>query len=95
MKEVRKKTIKESSLVCINKGDKLLFEDGRECTLLDIKFSPNGGENSGVVALLFVKTDTSILEATSDRFRALPDFEYEEWSPSIDLNQFIDLIKEK
>lgn len=75
------------TLVCIKKGDKLLYESSSDrsfvVTVLDIVSVPNGAMDPKIVSLIFAKKeDGNIISATSNRFKIIEDFDYEEFYPT-------------
>lgn len=71
------KTIKQTSLLTIRVGDLIkIIEDGRVGQLQNIELTPNGANDSKLVVVLTIKMETGYFIATSDKFEALPDFQY-------------------
>ena len=71
------------------------IETGRIGKLKDIKLVPNGVVDPRLVVVLYVEMEnpngkTSLMSATSNKFRALEDFEYDEMYPSVHMNGLIE-----
>lgn len=86
----------KSSLIEIKIGNPIIeTSSGRVGTLKDIKLTPNGMTSPDLVVILYVEMETgngktSIMSATSNRFRPLDSFEYEEFYPSVHMNRMIE-----
>ena len=76
-----------SSLIEIKIGERVLYEDGRIGTLVDMSLVPNGVSNPELVVILYVEMDgrngKSVISATSNRFKPVPDETYSEFYPSV------------
>lgn len=74
-----------SSLIRLNIGEPVLFE-GQRVVIKDFVLTPNGVEDTKLVCLVYAQRENgNILEATSDRFKPLEDFKYQEFYPSVHL----------
>ena len=76
-----------SALIQIKIGEKVLYEDGRIGKLVDMSLVPNGVSNPELVVILYVEMDgrngKSVMSATSNRFKPVPDETYSEFYPSV------------
>jgi hypothetical protein len=76
-----------SSLIQIKIGEKVLYEDGRIGKLVDMSLVPNGSTKTELVVILFVEMDgrdgKSVMSATSNRFKPVPEITYNEFYPSV------------
>jgi hypothetical protein len=85
-----------SSLIQIKIGEKVLYEDGRIGTLVDMKLVPNGTHNTQLVVILFVEMDSrngkSVMSATSNRFKPAHNETYDEFYPSVHVIRMSDEI---
>ena len=81
-----------STLINIKQGDPIQYEDGRIGILRDIKLMPNGVSNPEIVAILYVEMYGSMISATSNRFKPADDHLYEEFYPTVHLNQMTDSL---
>lgn len=93
-----KTTVEKTSLLEINTGDKIMYEDGRIGTLVSTKLTPNGRTNPELVTILFVEMDgirgKSIMSATANRFKPVSGYEYNESYPSVHACRLSDTIAE-
>lgn len=80
-------TVEKTSLLEINIGDQILYEDGRIGKLVSTKLTPNGRTNPELVTILFVEMDgirgKSIMSATANGFKPVSGYEYIELYPSV------------
>lgn len=81
-----------SALININIGDPVRYEDGRTGILRDMKLMPNGVSNPGLITVLFVEMNDSMISATSNKFKPADDHSYEEFYPSVYLNRMTDSL---
>lgn len=85
----------QSSLIEIKVGDPVIeLESGRVGVLRDMKLTPNGINDPKLLVILFVEMDnpgkgTSLMSATSNKFRPLISYEYDELYPGVHLNRLI------
>jgi len=85
----------KSCLVRLKEGDQVIdIETGKEGIIRDIKIVPNGHSNTSLVAILCVEMELfrgrGIKSATSNNFRPLDDFDYEEFYPSVNCSRVSD-----
>jgi hypothetical protein len=87
-----------SSLIEIKIGERVLYEDGRIGTLVDMKLVPNGTHNTQLVVILFVEMDgrngKGIMSATSNRFKPAPETTYDEFYPSVHASRLSDKLED-
>ena len=78
----------KTSLIKLDIGSHVqVIDDNRIGKIQSINLTPNGINSPEIVALLTVKFfDGKMLMATSNKFKPLPDMEYEEFYPSVHLN---------
>lgn len=67
---------KRTACIRIRIGDKLRYEDGRVGILKAIELAPNGCDEPKIVALLTVKMEMSVVNATSDKFTPVHGEQY-------------------
>jgi hypothetical protein len=78
----------KSSLIQLNIGDPVLYEDGEILTIRHIRLVPNGKNDPELVTLVFAeRKNGNLVSATSNRFKPAPDHEYPEFYPSVFINQ--------
>lgn len=82
MSEKILKTIKSSSLIRINIGDKVLYGN-QIVTIKDFVLSPNGVNDTKLICIIYVqKENGNMICATSNHFNPLDDELYEEFYPT-------------
>ena len=85
-----------SCLIEVKIGEPVVeIESGRIGKLKDIKLVPNGVVDPRLVVVLYVEMEnpngkTSLMSATSNKFKALESFEYDEMYPSVHMNRLIE-----
>ena len=73
-----KKQYVKTCLIAVNKGDSLLYED-EEVEVLNFYLTPNGMQNPEIICLIKARKENgNIVEASSGRFRAIPEKLYQE-----------------
>lgn len=82
----------KSCLVKLDKESKVLY-DGITCkevvTIKDFVLVPNGMDNPKLVCVIYAqKENGNIVSATSDKFKALDDENYEEFYPTPHMFKF-------
>jgi hypothetical protein len=78
----------KSSLIQLNIGDPVLYEDGDILTIKHIRLVPNGSSNPELVTLVFAeRKNGNLVSATSNRFKPVPDHDYPEFYPSVFMNK--------
>jgi len=78
--------VRMSSLIKLSVGDKVLYRD-EVVTIVHIELVPNCNQCTSLVCQVFASTEhDSFVCATSDKFRPIPNEAYEEFYPSVKLN---------
>jgi hypothetical protein len=76
----------KSSLIRVKIGDFVMYTDGRQGILKDIQLVPNGISDTSLIAILYVEMNESrgkgTMSATSDKFKVIEEFEYDEFYPT-------------
>ncbi|NMC57941.1 MAG: hypothetical protein GYA51_00890 [Candidatus Methanofastidiosa archaeon] len=85
----------KSSLIKIEKGQKVLY-DGEKVTINDYIMVPNGAYDPKIVCLVYaIRENGNTVSATSDKFQAAEDEEYEEFYPSVHMDKISDFKKDR